>query len=375
MSWTEQTEEMLKSWTEAQKRVWDGWTDAARKPDPAAPGLWTDWFSQWQQTAQTAAAQWGADGVPKAVIGRLFAGEEALLRFVDLALGTFKTIAPGLDAGQDWAELLRRYLDQLKEEMARRPSAWMTPEGVAAATRDLPELWKLYVAQLQKLGMPWVQSVREARGHLGEAVGGDRQAAVKLLNTFLDNYEAMFGKFLGAPAIGYSREMNEKLLKGFEAWTDYRRTSLEFDTELVGTGFRALEELLRELVETAEKGQKVTNFRQLFDLWVASSERAYFELFNTDSFAELQGRLVNSAMRCKIREREIVEEVQSAFSMPSRSEIDGIHRRVQDLRDEVKALKRELALLQKAQTAVAPPAPPAPAGTPKRPRPRGKKKV
>lgn len=378
MNWTEQTQAMLRSWTETQKKLWAGWTEAAQRTTPQAGGAssWPEWGQRWQEMARKGMESLtaGGRGVPREVAERLFSGEEVFVRFVDHALATMRTIAPKVDAGGDWAELLRRQFQQFKEDMTRAPAPWFTPEAAAAAARDMPELWKLYLQELEKGGAPWLASFREAHGHLGEAMSGDTQAVIRMYNMFMDTFENSMGKFTAAPAIGYTREFQEKLTRAFETWVEVRRAEVDFRTELVNTGFHALEGLLRELVEKAEKGEKIDTFRALFDLWIATSEKTYFEVASTDAFAEIQGRLVNAAMQYRIRERELMDAVMKSLHLPTRRELDDAYRHLHDLKNEVRALRREVSHLKATPAAPAAPAtaavPPAPGAAPAKARAR-----
>ncbi|GAB4260357.1 MAG: hypothetical protein Kow0092_09150 [Deferrisomatales bacterium] len=359
MNWTEQTQQMMRSWTQTQRKLWEAWGGGLTGKPTDGGSPWSAWMSQWHSMARESMRRMttGTAGVPKEVAERLFVGESAFLRFVDLTVDAMKTVAPKIDAGEDWPELLRRYLAQVKEELAQPSVAWPSPERAAEALRDVPELWKLYVGQLRELGLPWAQSLREARGHLGEAMSGDRHAAIKMSNLFLDTFENTLGKFTAAPAIGYTREFQEKVTKAFETWVDVRRAEMEFQTELLNTGIRALEELVRELVERAERGEKVKSYRELFDLWVATAEKAYFEIASTDSFAEIQARLVNAAMHYRVHEREVAEEFLKTLHLPTRRELDDAYRHMHELRREVKVLKREMAQLKDAAPVQEPPTP------------------
>ena len=351
MNWNEQAQQMVKSWTETQKKLWEGWTDAATQHGASGTpaGLWTDWISQWQKMAQQTLGTWtaGAEGVPKDVARRLFTGEEAFFRFVELSLEAFKSLAPKIEAGEDWAELLRRWVDQLKEGMSQGALPWLSGELATAATRDVRELWKLFGAQMKDFATPWFESLRETRGHLGEAMSGDRRAFVKTFNVFMDTFEGTAGKFAGAPALGFSREFQEKVAKASEAWMDVRRAEVEFATESANIGFKALEALLRELVQKGERGEKITNLRQLFDLWVSTADKTFFQAASTEGFAEIQGRMVNAAMRQRICEREVAEVFLRAMHVPTRKEIDDAYRHMYDLRKEVKALRKELNQLRR----------------------------
>jgi len=373
MNWTEQTQAMLRSWTETQKKLWEGWTESSRTAAPQSGGPWGEWLGRWQEAARQGMAGMtsGAGSVPREVAERLFSGEQVFVQFVEMALGVLKTIAPQIDAGEDWADLLRRQIAQFKEEMTRAPAPWYTPEAAATMARDLPELWKLYLKEAERMAAPWLHSVREARGHVGEALGGDRQAVVRLYNMFVDTFETSAGRLTAAPAIGHTREFQEKVTRAFEAWVDVRRAEVEFRAELVNTGFRALEGLVRELVEQGERGEKIESFRGLFDLWVAAAEKAYFEVASTESFAGIQGRLVNAAMQYRIQEQEVTEAVLKGLHLPTRRELDDAYRRLHDLKGEVRALRGEIAQLKAVRSPA--PASEAPGAVPDRTRAPRKK--
>lgn len=375
MNWTEQTQAMLRSWTETQKKLWEGWAEAAQRNAPAGgeASPWAEWGQRWRDLARKNLEGLGATtgAVPREVAERLFTGEDVFLRFVEQAMAVLHTIAPKIDAGGDWADLLRRQFRQIKEGMTQAPAPWYTPEAAAAMTRDMPELWKLYSQELQKLAVPWLTSLQGARGHLGEAMSGDRQAVVRMYNLFMDTFGSTAGKFAAAPAIGYTREFQEKVTRAFETWVEVRRTEVDFHTEMVNTGLRAMEGLLRELVEKSERGEKIESLRALFDLWVATAERTYFEMASTDAFAEIQGRFVNAAMQHRIRERELMDALMKSLHLPTRRELDDAYRHLHDLKNEVRALRHEVTQLRAASAAAAAvplsaaaPSPAAPAADP-----------
>jgi class III poly(R)-hydroxyalkanoic acid synthase PhaE subunit len=219
-------------------------------------------------------------------------------------------------------------------------------------SRDVPELWKLYTTEVQKMVLPWFSSLKETHGHLGDAMSGDRYAALKTYNVFMDTFQSTLGKFGAAPAIGYTREFQEKLTKAFETWGEVRRAEAGFQTELVNAGFRALEDMIRTLVEMGEKGEKIKGSRQLFDLWVATAEKVFSEIASTESFAEIQGRLVNAAMQYRVCERDLAEEWLKSLHLPTRHELDDAYKHMYQMRREVKALRRELdELRQERKTA------------------------
>ncbi|MBI5018266.1 MAG: class III poly(R)-hydroxyalkanoic acid synthase subunit PhaE [Deltaproteobacteria bacterium] len=357
-NWLEQGQDMMKAWTQAQAKLWENWTQLGTKQEVTENPV-QGWMSQWQEMAKKnlGAFTAGASGVPKEVVDRVFSGEGVFLRFVEFWTNGLKALSPNIQAGENWAELLRRYLAQVKRELESGESAWMTPAGLAATTKDLPELWSLYRRELEKMTMPWFESLRDAQGHVGQAMSGDRQATVKMFNLFVDTFESTLGKFSAAPAIGYTREFQEKQTRAFETWVEVRKAEAAFQTEIANTGLRSLENLVERLVKMGETGEKIKTLRQLFDLWVETAETVYFEVASTESFAEIQGRLVNAAMHYRVHERELGEVYLKALHIPTRGELDDAYRHMADLRREVKALRREMTQLQEEREKSGPVAP------------------
>jgi len=284
----------------------------------------------------------GTSGVPGEVIDRMFSGEEAFLQFLDLSLGALKVVAPKVDAGEDWAEVLHRYLAEIRDGMLQG-SPWFTAEGMGAVASASPELWSLYATEIQRFMGPWAEAIQISLLDSTDVAAGDRQAFARAQTAFMDAFDGTFGRYASAPSVGYSREMNERVWRGFEAWVAVRRAATDFQNEMTNTGFHTYEKMLRELVEKGEREEKVTTLRELFDLWIDMGEAAYGELFATDGFAELQARLVNAAMQYQMRSRELEEELLKAMGQPTRTEVDQVHRHLYDLRVEVRYMKRDLA--------------------------------
>lgn len=361
--WSEQAQALTMAWTEAQSTIWNEWATAVR-PATDLPGeAMADWMEQWHALAWrslTGPAS-EADGTSRELIERVLSGEQAFLGFVDMTLGMMRAVAPKIAVGDEWMELLRRFLDRMKDDMVHSQSAWTRPEALAAATGDTSELWRLYSIELQGLLAPWATAYSEAAQNLSEAGKGDPDALRKTHAGFIDAYEVTFGHSLSAPSVGLTRESSERLLKSFDAWVEMNRAALEFQTEIASEGAHAVEALMRKLVDMGERGERVKTLRQIFDLWADTVDGVYYELFSSEDFATLQGRFVNASMEYRKRRSDLVDEAMASAGLPGRKEIDQIHRHIHDLRvdlrflrREVRTLRRELASEEVASAEVAP---------------------
>ena len=341
--WVEHAQAMTRAWMTAQ-------------PTAAAGGsLVGDWMQQWQALARSSLRGWPAESedVSGEVATRLLTGEHAFLNVAEVALGMVSAVAPKIDVGDEWVELLRQFLGQMREDMLRGQSAWTSPEGVAATTGDVTELWRLYSLELQRFFGPWGSAYQDAAVNFAEAGRGDPTALHKTFAGFVDAYEVTFGRFLSASAVGSTRESTEPLLKGFDAWVEMNRAAVDFQTELANTDMHAVEALMRRLVDMGEKGERITTLRGFFELWVDNHEKAYNELFGTDSFATIQGRFVNASLIYRRRQAELLDELMGTVGLPGRKEVDQIHRHVHDLRIELRWMKRDMRALRRELEATA----------------------
>ncbi|MDF1551731.1 MAG: class III poly(R)-hydroxyalkanoic acid synthase subunit PhaE [Deferrisomatales bacterium] len=348
MNWTDQMQQLMRSWTEAQQKMASEWTTAIHQA--GAPGQATagDWATQWrEQAARNFETYLGTvGGVPGSVAQRMFAGAQTYNQFVDFISAALRDMAPKMESGADWVAALKQHMDALQEKMNGQPHLWMKPESMAAMGGDASELWRLFLSQTQAMAAPWLASLGQSRGHLGEAMGGDHRAVIRMANLFTDTFESTMGKFLGAPAIGYSREHQEKLTKTFEAWVDMKRAEVAFNTELTAIGFRAMGALVDRLKAMASKGEKIESSRKLFDLWVEVAEKTYFEAASTEAFAQTQADLVNASMHHKVHEKVLLEIFYKAVHLPTRQEIDDAYKHMHELRSQVKKLTKTAAALQ-----------------------------
>jgi polyhydroxyalkanoate synthase subunit PhaE len=349
VQWTEQTEEMVKALAETQKQLWKNWTDwipGVTSPTPVSFGA----ANQGSPSAAEGVAIWTADReqVAKDVAKRLLASQDQMLRFLELSLRAWKVITPTSESGKDPHTALRNYAESLRQQFLQ------FPQEAQKAVQDTGELWRLYTEQWKGLGQPWATSLQQTPWNFGQASAGNGSALMEMQKLYWDAYERTFGRMLQSPSLGITREMNEDILKGFDAWLDYRRASFEYQVSLAETWSQAFEEFMRRLVTLAEKGETVPSVKTLLLLWIEIVDQVFTDVFRSPEYIRIQGRLVNTATTYRLREREIVDAFLKASHLASRSELDEAYRRIYELRKDVKELKKAVRALTGERSAQAP---------------------
>lgn len=334
---------MTKAWVEAQKQMWKNWYDLARTAP--APPFSADLAEPWQKVAAQGVEAWTATTEPtaKSVSERLLASQKTFVGFFQFLTETWKAVAAKAASGEEWHNTLKTYTEQWRQQLLQ------SPESARQINQDLTELWQLYLKEWNKLAQPWLKSSQLARGHLGQAITGNGSELIDLTNLYWDAYERTFGRLVESPSLGYTRELNEKLLKGFDAWQDFRQASFEYQVILADTWVQAVERMIKELVALAEKGQPVKSLRELVLLWNSVADPVFIEVFRSEKYIHIQGRLLNTAMHYRLHQREITELFLKTSDIAARSEVDEAHRNIYEQRKELKALKKVVAELSPAR--------------------------
>jgi len=219
-----------------------------------------------------------------------------------------------------------------------------TPETPATvkATQNQIELWQLYMKGLQQLVQLWAESLQQSRESESGVVGGYAGALIELNNLYWNIYEKTLGSVLQSPSLGYSREFNNKLLNAFDAGINFSKASFDYQVVLLDVWLKASEELMRELASTEEKGETVQNWQQVLQVWSSVFDRVFALTFRSEDALEVQGNFLNSALRYRLYQQQLMEVFLKMYDLPTRSEVDEIHRSIYELRKEIKSLKRAL---------------------------------
>jgi class III poly(R)-hydroxyalkanoic acid synthase PhaE subunit len=167
-------------------------------------------------------------------------------------------------------------------------------------------------------------------------------ALSELANLYWDIYEKTFGTVLQSPSLGYTREFNNKLFKSFDAWINFYKANFEYQVVLVDVWLKAFEELTRELASFTEKGETLQNWQQFLQVWSSVFDRVFAQTFRSADALEIQGKFLNSAMTSRLYQQQLVEVFLKMYDLPTRSEVDEIHRSIYEMRKEIKSLKKAL---------------------------------
>jgi class III poly(R)-hydroxyalkanoic acid synthase PhaE subunit len=284
--------------------------------------------------------QAGAAPIAKATTEQFFAVQETAIRFLEFSTRLWEALGPKMQAGEDWTSILERNLEQFRKQWIQFPEV---AEGTA---EDMNRLWNDYLQQWQRFGQPWFQAMQRSPEFYARMMTGDSTAYIGLSNLYREAYQGTFARLVASPGLGMTREFNEKFQVGFDAWISWQLATMEYQGVVGEIWEQAFKRFQEDLISLAEKGEKIESLRDFVLLWTRGAEQVFTDAFQKEKYVLAQGGMLNAAMDYRVQEREIIEVFLNLYDLPTRSELDETHRRLYELRKEVKTLKKAIAELK-----------------------------
>lgn len=334
MSDTKSGPDWSKDWQALQRQYWNAWTDLTRtqagaQPDPTTP--WHEGLEQWGR-------MFGNAGKQSEAAERLMASAKSYLSLMQSML----SFAAGKDAGAigtpSWLEALRGGMSFPGVDLS---ALGKIPGFDPAAFGKMPFDPAMFTSMpgfdASLLNNPIAKAMREISG---QGVKGFEQLASGAA-PFLQQFEKEGLSWLHVPAFGYAREHQEHYQKMALAFADFQEAVKHYNALILKSSQRSFEILELKLAERSEPGRQIDSMRALYDLWVDAAEEAYAEIALSEEFRKVYGDVVNSQMRVRSQLQQEVERIGADLGMPTRTELNSVHKRLHDLRRELRESRED----------------------------------
>ena len=140
--------------------------------------------------------------------------------------------------------------------------------------------------------------------------------------------------FPGAPALGLSREYQETAARLLDLSKQFQRRYAEFAQQNATIMQDAFQVLKKRFDSTPSAGKTPAD---LYDAWIDCAEGTYAQAAHSERFARLLAELCNISSAFKVERGKLTEQIARHLDLPSRAEVDTLHRQVRALNEAVRA--------------------------------------
>jgi class III poly(R)-hydroxyalkanoic acid synthase PhaE subunit len=174
----------------------------------------------------------------------------------------------------------------------------------------------------------------------------------------------------GAPALGLSREYQETAARLLDLSKQFQQRYGEFARQNA-TIMQDAFHVMKKRLDAAPQAPKTP--ADLYDAWIDCAEGAYHQAAHSDSFARLLAVLCNISSAFKVERGKLTEQIARHLDLPSRAEVDTLHRQVRALNEAMRAAAANSAASGAALSDSAESRSAKASKAPRKPRKRGKK--
>jgi len=181
------------------------------------------------------------------------------------------------------------------------------------------------------------------------------------------NLERAYGGLADAFGLAPSREPQSASREMASAAMAKQQAQAEYFSLVVGALAKGSEGVLAQLKSMGERGETVDTLLALVRLWSQSIDSAMHVAMQSPKALEASAKLVRAGARSRLQRQRIVAIASESLNIPTRAEVDDAYREIQELKRELRRLRKavpaaalaapRLAVVTAEQDASARPAP------------------
>lgn len=242
------------------------------------------------------------------------------------------------------------FVDAWSDAVAKGVESMAAGTGAAApwaeAMREAESNWAL----CQRQAEDWMSAVGRQMAPGAETGGSDGVAEETLrrmldpgqfLSAGTDEVNQSIQRLVEGPGFTDIGTLERQVVKATGEWLALRQASAAFKAITAAAWSRAFatfSQATREDPAILSEGP-----RAVLDRWLKVANDELIRTQRSDAFLKAQRNLLTAGVDYRLKERALVELWCETHSIPTRSEVDEIHRAVHDLKAQVRDLKSRLA--------------------------------
>lgn len=255
---------------------------------------------------------------------------------------------------EPWEELANRWRQMYLENAGQAPKTWLDsqtqPGGVPgnAGVADAPtgataftELWRSWTTLGSSLwGAP---ASGTGAGIPGAGALGGLPDSISLSLAGGGVISDVLRRVTEGPSFADVGAPEKLTARVMEQWLSVQKSIQDYETILAGNWAETNTRYAEQMAERYRNGQGYPEAKEALKVWLDISNQVLLETQRSEKFLTAQRQLLRAGLDFILVEREFIERLVEPIGLPTRSEIDEVHRNVHELKRQVKALQKTIA--------------------------------
>ncbi len=158
------------------------------------------------------------------------------------------------------------------------------------------------------------------------------------------NFDEGVKRFSEGPLFSGISDIDTRMAKATDGWLDLTEKNREYYEVLLKNWTQAYERFLNELKELqANNDGEELSPRKLVELWSSIANDELMLMHRSEEFLNTQRELIKASAEYRLYEQDIAEVVCEAMHIPTRQEVDDLHKTMTELKREVRSLRNQVA--------------------------------
>lgn len=157
------------------------------------------------------------------------------------------------------------------------------------------------------------------------------------------NIEEGLKRFSEGPLFSGISDLDNRLAKAMDGWLDLGEKNNDYYEVLLKRWMIAYEVFIDAIGNMSEEEKKSISPKQLVELWSTIADKELMEMHRSEEFLQAQKNLIRANAEYRLQEQSVAEVICEAMHIPTRQEVDDLHKTVTELRRELRSLKKQTA--------------------------------
>jgi polyhydroxyalkanoate synthesis regulator phasin len=256
---------------------------------------------------------------------------------------------------ESWEELAKRWRAMYADQAAQAQKNWFSqaaPGAMAgsaggvdapAGASALTDLWRSWTTLGNSLwGAP------ASTGVPGAGVMGGLPDSISLSLAGGSVVSDVLRRVTEGPSFADVGAPEKLMARVMEQWFAVQKSTQEYEYIVAGNWAETNTRYAEQMAERQRAGKGELDPKEALKVWLDITNQVFLETQRSEKFLAAQRQLIRDGLDFILVEREFVENLVKPIGLPTRSEIDEVHRNVHELKKQVKTLQKTLRGLTNA---------------------------